>query len=574
MKRYHFFFVVLAFSLTTLSLAQSGIPLLNPSIQGLYHVESVDELQSRDAMQLLFTPTPPPGGVVTNIAEFNRMQGVLITFRSGFGIPYNLIAEMAEDVTLYTIVTGAAQENTVRTLYQNAGVNLSNCQFVYAPSDSYWTRDYGPWFIKSDSGYVAIVDFPYNRPRPNDNNVPVVMSSYLGIPLFGMNLIHTGGNYMTDGMGISASTTLVQTENPTLSLTQIQQYVQNYLGVHTYHLNVDPLGQYIEHIDCWGKFLDVDKILIGEVPPSHPRYLNYEAVVSYYATSISSYGTPYQVFRVYSPDGQPYTNSLILNNKVLVPIVSSASAAVWNAPALAVYQQAMPGYEVLGFMQASNAPWQSTDALHCRTKGVADIRLLDIRHLPLSGNVPAQNGFEIRARIQAYADSGLVMDSVRLVYRVNGGNWSSLQMVQDTARDFVAMIPAQGNGSEVDYYVSAKDSTGRKETHPFIGGFDPHSFTITGYTGLDGSSRNELKISVYPNPATDYTFLRFHLSTVSDASLVVMDMGGRIVRETKLHSMTPGEQFWKLDLKGIEKGSYVINIISNLGKQTAKLVVL
>jgi hypothetical protein len=71
-------------------------------------------------MQLLFTPTPPPGEW-SPIFRVQRMQGVLITFRSGFGIPYNLIAEMAEDVTLYTIVTGAAQENTVENLYQNAG---------------------------------------------------------------------------------------------------------------------------------------------------------------------------------------------------------------------------------------------------------------------------------------------------------------------------------------------------------------------------------------------------------------------------------------------------------------------
>lgn len=37
-------------------------------------------------------------------------------------------------------------------------------------SDSYWTRDYGPFWVYTDGG-LAISDHTYNRPRPNDNNV-------------------------------------------------------------------------------------------------------------------------------------------------------------------------------------------------------------------------------------------------------------------------------------------------------------------------------------------------------------------------------------------------------------------
>ena len=49
--------------------------------------------------------------------------------------------------------------------------------------------------------------------------------------------------------------------------------------------------------------------------------------------------------------------------------------------ALESYEEAMPGYEVLGF----TGSWESTDALHCRAKGVADRGMLYIRHIPLSG---------------------------------------------------------------------------------------------------------------------------------------------------------------------------------------------
>ena len=36
---------------------------------------------------------------------------------------------------------------------------------------------------------------------------------------------------------------------------------------------------------------------------------------------------------------------------------------------LEVYRDALPGYEVLGF----TGSWQSTDALHCRVRGIPDI---------------------------------------------------------------------------------------------------------------------------------------------------------------------------------------------------------
>jgi hypothetical protein len=39
----------------------------------------------------------------------------------------------------------------------------------------------------------------------------------MDIPLYGTNIIHTGGNFMCDGMGIAASTQLVWTENPSMT---------------------------------------------------------------------------------------------------------------------------------------------------------------------------------------------------------------------------------------------------------------------------------------------------------------------------------------------------------------------
>lgn len=419
-----------------------------------------------------FTPTDPPAPPRRAVAEFEEMQSVLI--RYPFGIPMSLIKEMAEDCKVKTIVASASQQNQVLAQYQSAGVNVANCEWLIAPTDSYWTRDYGPWFVADGSNTVGISDFPYNRPRPNDDNIPVVLSQQMGVPLYGMNVIHTGGNWMCDGMGVAASTQLVWTENPGQTHAQIDTMVSQYLGIRKYHVLPDPLGDYIEHIDCWGKFLDVDKVLIGQVPTSDWRYQDFEYVANYFALQTSSYGTPYQVYRVYTPGNYPYTpytNSLILNKKVFVPQTGSQ----WDDEAIASYQQAMPGYEIIGVMHNS---WENTDALHCRAIGIADVGMLHVSHIPLLGQKNFRLQWDLSADIIPYSGAGVVNDSLRCHFKVDNGSWQSVPLQGQGGYAYQATLPFALPGSQVAYYLRAADWSGRKRSHPYIGSPDPHVFTV------------------------------------------------------------------------------------------------
>ena len=73
-------------------------------------------------------PVQPP----RNVAEFERMQGVLI--RYPLGIPYALIAEMSVADTVFTLVANQAEENQAAAQYASHGVNMSNARFM-AQSD-------------------------------------------------------------------------------------------------------------------------------------------------------------------------------------------------------------------------------------------------------------------------------------------------------------------------------------------------------------------------------------------------------------------------------------------------------
>jgi agmatine deiminase len=64
-----------------------------------------------------------------------------------------------------------------------------------------------------------------------------------------------------------------------------------------------------------------------------------------------------------------YTNSLILNDHVYVPIVGPPHEDNDRA-ALSAYQQALPDHTIVGIPPKPDTPWLGTDALHCRTHEV------------------------------------------------------------------------------------------------------------------------------------------------------------------------------------------------------------
>jgi len=464
-----------------------------------------------------FRPTLEPPAPVRQPAEFDPVQGVLINYGGDgyFGIPMALIAEMAEDVIVYTIVSSINQQYTVESLFTSYGVNTDNCEYLITPSNSKWTRDYGPWFIFNGNNEPGITDFHYNRTRPNDNAIPSFCSTYFGIDYYYMDIIATGGNYMTDGHGISVSTDLIWEENPSLTHVEINMLVEDYLGIETYHVVPDVNGEYIKHVDCWGKYLSPTQILIREVPTYHSQYDEIEAAVDYFESQPSCYGTNYEVPRVYTPNNQPYTNSLILNNKVLVPITGSS----YDAQAIASYEAAMPGYEVLGF----TGSWYSTDALHCRTMGVTDQGMLYIYHVPIADTVSTSDEIGITANIYAYSGESLISDSL-LVYwkRSTDIQFNELTLNHIFGNIYSASIPAQPNGTIINYYIHAADNSGRSENNPYIGAPMAYSFYVMNSVSVDEPQQNAItEATNYPNPFSGNTTIAFTLKNNQSSKIEI-----------------------------------------------------
>jgi len=405
-----------------------------------------------------FEATPLDGMEFRSIAEFERMEGVII--RYPLGIPVNLVRSISQHAKVYTLVANQSRLDQAITQYTNNGVNLSQCEFIMAPTNSMWTRDYGPWYVATENHEIAIMDFIYNRPRPLDNSVPSIIADYIGIDYNAMPLIHCGGNFMSEGRGAAMSTDLVIEENG-FQENMVRQLSLDYLGLHTYHITEDAQGEYIRHIDTWAKLLAKDKILIAQVPTSNPRYHIYEEIADYYSQQISAWGTAMQVYRVQTPQGQPYTNSLILNERVYVPITGSP----WDEIAIETYREAMPGYEILGFAGS----WVSTDALHCRIKEMADRQMIYMDHLPLNASVDYRDTFHLSTSIIPYSKAGILTDSTLLIYSLNELDFDSLHISRKNDQEYFFDLPVQWGDTSLYYYITTRDSSGKKENWPLVG---------------------------------------------------------------------------------------------------------
>lgn len=295
-------------------------------------------------------PFAPPTGVILTPAEYARNQGLLLRWTGGFE---NELSDIAVAITtldpsaiVTIVVSGSSQQNSATSTLTSAGADLSQVEFLVAASNSVWMRDYGPRFILEDR-QLAIVDHVYNRPRPQDDAIPGAVATSWSIAKYDIPLTHGGGNFHLFQNGEAFMTDLILDENPSLSEVQVQSYYQQYQNLDVTIFPGFPTDfDSTQHIDMWMLPVRDKVVIIGEYPvgAGAPRTITEDAV-----TELEARG--YTVFRTPGWGGSfqthfTYTNAVVFNRIVLVPQYSGH--ATENAQALAVFQQAFPGKQILG----------------------------------------------------------------------------------------------------------------------------------------------------------------------------------------------------------------------------------
>ena len=322
------------------------------------------------------TITDPPDSIVYTPAEFDSVTGVIFAWEAYPTLLTDLIKEVAEDDTAWVVVDNTSEQNSVSNTLSNANVNMDRVVFQVIETNSVWIRDYGPWWIIEPENSLAIIDLVYNRPRPLDDTYPESAAGYFDINYYALGLIEAGGNKVLDGQGSVIVSNVIfdgsQGFDPTLTQDQLEQYFLDYFGVHkvivTPHLINDGTG----HIDMFVKLINDSTVIVGEYENQSAGYPgNYDIcnqVASQLANETNGAGRPFNIIRMPMPpynNGITYTyiNSLIVNNKVLVPIYGLSTEFANDDSVLALYETIMPGVEAVGFDCNQIIP--ANGAIHC-----------------------------------------------------------------------------------------------------------------------------------------------------------------------------------------------------------------
>jgi agmatine/peptidylarginine deiminase len=220
----------------------------------------------------------------------------------------------------------------------------------------------------------------------------------LDLPLFRtdddpyhVKLAYEMGNFLTDGFGfVISSDDLLNFNGET---TDIAEYwLTNCYGISRFmvadHIEHNARAK---HIDQYMKFLDEETLLVGQLAPTNPKAVEIEQKIEnqineLMSSYLSVWGRPFKVVRIPFPDltdelasvFYTYTNSLIVNNYVLVPLYGVAE----DQQALQIYKENMPAHRVVGY--DCREIIQYGGAIHCITHEIARKHSL----IPSSGQLP------------------------------------------------------------------------------------------------------------------------------------------------------------------------------------------
>ena len=528
--------------------------------------------------------TPAPSSPVRTAAQWEEVEYLVIRWTSQYQNIQRQIVEAA--VKECKVLIATQSETSVKNYLTANGVDLTNVRFLNAATNSIWIRDYAANTVyTNDVGSRALVDWIYNRPRPLDNTLPTSHAAYVGVPLYitdtsPNDLVNTGGNFMSDGMGNAFASKLILDENKTgnsygvsaKTEAQVDKIFKDYMGINSYRkMNVLPYDE-IHHIDMHMKLLDEETILVSQYPEGVADGPYIKQNIDYIKSTFKTpFGNDYDIKWIPAPASstgaypntggayRTFTNAVIVNKTILVPTYR----AEVDAPALAIYKQLMPGYKIVGIdVDNSGEDLISlSGAIHCitHTIGVADP--LWITH----SKVKNASSFTVPIEAQIKHISGI--STAKVYWRESGDiGFQETSMTNSVDNKWVANLSLPSTSKKIDYYIWAQANSGKTITRPLVAPDGYWRFDVSAlYTDELASKNIE---GPFPNPAGDK--VQFNLKNISgDITVSIHNLLGQKLFDQK---MTNSNGTISLDLNPKWSGVLLITLEGKFGKVTKKLI--
>lgn len=531
--------------------------------------------------------TNPPNFPIRTAAEWEEIQALCITWRSFPTVLSQIVKEAQSECKVIIICTDSL---VVKSNLASNGVVPTNVVFLQQQSNTIWMRDYGGNTVyKNDVEDLLLVDWIYNRPRPKDDVIPEAIATYYNIPIYSTttvpnDLVHTGGNFMSDGMGTAFSSKLVLNENKGTGYSlvnkteaQIDTIMHNFMGIqYGRYIKMETLPyDGIHHIDMHMKLLDENTLLVGKYPTGIADGPQIEANLQYVLNNYNTpFGVPYKVVRVQMPpennaypnttgEYRTYTNWVFVNKKILIPVYEEE----YDTTALNILQESLPGYQIVPI--PCNDIIQQSGAIHCITHCVGVNQPLLITHQPLEDTYNTSIPYIVTASLQHQTG----IDSAILWYRTqNIASFQSVSMTNAGGNTFSVGIPPQIAGTVVEYYIEGKATNGKEQVRPITAPSGYYHFEVLHPVSIEKNSISEMQ-SIFPNPASALTCIPLNLAKSAQGSLKIYNLVGQELGDIHTGNFPTGESKYFFNAANYSSGTYFVMFKTNECLNVQKVIV-
>lgn len=520
---------------------------------------------------------------ITIPAEYEKNDGVVLTwpyqpdFDTTIAEISGLAAASGNVWLLYNPDSITTDTNDIRAFLQSTGNDHDNIYFTPVYSNTFLIREYGPvmGYGVFDQLLVRYLGDPVfdGYGRPLDDSVPLQLANDWQSDYVQYSLAFEPGNIITDGEKNVFVSNYILNENQSLSEQDIAQQlsaIYNVTNVVFLEAPGHSGGGTMRSIDMYMKLLDSETMLVTEIPDTLPDYSIIESNVSIVQNMTDTYGAPYKIVRVQAApldNGQydttlsgelrSYTNSLILNNLILIPSYNNPE---YDSAAFYAYKNSTYGMTIK--MVDARKLAQLHAAIHTITKERPQEHFLRINHKKVEGAQEYQ-GSEFTITCLATGDD--VIDNMWLHYRFNKDTTWQKTMVHLVCPTHYGIIENVHLTDTVHYYLDATMINGTTITYPLSAPNGSFSFWFD-VTGIGSQNNDQPVTTIFPNPVQEMFYIR-NLKSGESVNYQIVDITGRVFQKGTVGSDR------KVEVNGsIVPGSYILLLDTTRGTQSIKFI--
>jgi agmatine deiminase len=301
-----------------------------------------------------------------------------------------VVRQLQHGEKVHILVNDPAQEKRARALLDRVGALLGKqVRFFRLLTDRCWLRDTGPIFVKSRTGHVGCTTWQFNAWAKYDDwqrdcLVAGKIAGKLDLPAWqarfqDRKVVLEGGSIDVNGAGLLLTTeecllSPVQARNPDLQRRDIEQVLEQYLGINkVLWLNRGIDGDDTHgHVDDLARFVGPSTIVtVVEANRDDPNHEPLQENLRRLHEMTDLAGRKFEVVELPMPAPlifagrrlpASYANFYVANERVLVPTFNDPADRL----ALGILADLFPGRQVVG-IHAVDLVW-GLGTLHCMTQ--------------------------------------------------------------------------------------------------------------------------------------------------------------------------------------------------------------